>query len=391
MNGLMTRAFALPLVMAWALPGVAGAQDGAPAEAPAEAPDSAPDSAPDAAPDETTTPTVLHTPLPSAPAGEDVELRADVTGDWQLAELALRYRPVGGAWQTVPFERGRRGDWRAVVPARDVRAAGFEYFIESRDRSGLVRRHFASVAAPHPVRVEGQAEADTEVEQLARYRGHRAELRVEGSLVAYGAVPVDRIDGSDGIEGTTDRFSDRSWQGEAAFIWRPLTLLHDFRFGVGVMRAQWPTVDDAPIRDAAEPGINYGFGELNFELHRWFSMGGRLVLGATDQGFTIGVGAIGRLGDMAGTHFAARYEVIGDVGSRADLRLHWATVPRVPMALGIEFTDWPAGRRDAANLSFDVGVEIDDRWTATARVGTATRSGSIDGGWQGGLGVRCAF
>ncbi|MEZ4434101.1 MAG: hypothetical protein R3F65_16980 [bacterium] len=379
----MTRAFALPSLMALLLPAVAGAQDTPPA-APAEA-----ESEPAA--DDTTAPTVLHTPLPSAPAGRDVELRAEVTGDWRLAELALRYRRVGGPWQTVPFERGRRGDWRAVVPARDVRAVGFEYFIESRDRTGLVRRHFAGIDAPHPVRVEGQAAEDTEAEQLARYRGHRAELRVDAALVAYGTVAADGI-GDGSRDGITDRFSDRYWHGEAEFIWRPLTLLHDFRFGVGVMRAAWPTVDDSPIERGEEPGVNYGFGELNFELHRWFSLGGRLVLGATDQGFTIGFGAVGRLGDIAGTHLAASYEAIGDVGSRTDLRFHWTTVPRVPMAIGIEFTDWPAAAsRDAANLSFDLGVEIDDRWTATARIGTASRSGSLDGGVQGGLGVRCAF
>lgn len=330
-----------------------------------------------------TTPTVLHAPPPTAVAGQPLVIRADIDGDWMLAELALRYRPVGDAWQTAPFERSREGDWTASIPAEAVHSAGLDYFIESRGRDDIVRRHFASVEQPHPVRVEGMAEADTQREQLARYDGHRAQFRLDGTFAAYGAVPRGPEDD------TTDRYSDRYWLTEATFTYRPLTLLHDFRFGVGVMRAEWPTVDERSVSAAPEPGINYGFGEVNFELHRWFSLGGRLILGATDKGFTAGVGGVGRVGDIAGTHLAASYETVGDVGSRADLRFHWTTVPRVPMAIGIEFTDWPAtDSADAANLSYDVGVELDDAWTVTARIGTANRARSVEGGWQAGLGVR---
>lgn len=341
--------------------------------------------------DDATVPTVLHTPVLTAAAGEAMVIRAEVVGDWRLAELVVRYRPAGNEWQSVPLERSREGDWRASIPAVAVRAAGLDYSIESRDHLGVVRRHFASIEAPHPVRVEGMSEADTEVEQLARYRGHRARLRVDGSLVAYGTVQHETASPTGGAVAETDRFSDHYWRAEAEFVYRPLTILHDFRFGVGVMRAAWPAVDGEAIREAEEPGVNYGFGEINFELHRWFSVGGRLILGASDQGFTAGVGGIGRIGDMAGTHFAAMVEVIGDVGQRTDLRFHWDTVPRVPMALGIEFTDWPSEHSSAANLSFDLGVEVDAQWTVTARVGTANRAGSLTGGWQGGLGVLCDF
>lgn len=330
-----------------------------------------------------TTPTVLHAPPPTAAAGRPLVIRADVEGDWLIAELALRYRPVGGAWQTVAFERSRKGDWTVSIPGDAVHSAGLDYFIESRGRDDVVRQHFASVEQPHPVRVEGMAEADTQRDQLARYDGHRAQFRLDGTFAAYGAAP-------DGGEGDiTDRYSDRYWLAEATFTYRPLTVLHDFRFGVGVMRAEWPTIDEQSVSAAPEPGINYGFGEVNFELHRWFSVGGRLILGATDKGFTAGVGGVGRVGDMAGTHFAASYEGVGDVGSRADLRFHWTTVPRVPMAIGIEFTDWPATQSaDAANLSYDIGVELDDAWTVTARIGTANRARSVEGGWQAGLGAR---
>lgn len=329
-------------------------------------------------------PMVLHRPVASVWAGLPVVIEAVVQADWQVTEMAVHYREQGlEDWRSVPVQRARTGDWRAEIPGRDVNAAGLEYYIASRGVDGVERDHFATRAAPHPVRVSGDSPSDVQHDQLARYGGARSRVRVDGWMVAYGSVEQGRE--------TTDRFSDRLWQAEAEYIFRPLNLLHDMRFGFGLMRAEWPAVDDAPVSDADTPGLNYGYGEVNFELHRWFSAGGRLVLGASGLGFTAGVGAVARVGDMSGTHFEARWTTIGDIGAETALTFRWDTVPRFPMSLGIEFTDWPAGDADAANLIYEAGFELDARWTVNARVGSAGRSNSLDGGFQGGLGLMADF
>ncbi len=338
--------------------------------------------------DPTVVPTVLHTPISSAPAGRPLTLKARVVGDWQLAKLTVHYRaeretPAADEWRAAAIERSRDGDWQGRIPADAVDAVGLAYYIESEAVDGTVRRHFAGPEAPHPVRVRGRSPADVQRDQLARYAGARSRVRIDGWLVAYGAQPAG--------EGRTDRFSDRLWQAEAEYTFRPLTWLHDMRFGFGLMRGEWPAMDDAAVRDDDTPGLNYGYGEVNIELHRWFSVGGRLILGASGLGFTAGIGGVARIGDISGTHFEARLSTIGDIGSSTELRFRWDTVPRLPMALGIEFTDWPAGDADAANLVYDVGFEVVEGWTVNARVGSTGRSNSLDGGFQAGLGLMADF
>jgi hypothetical protein len=335
---------------------------------------------------------VIHAPVHRALAGKALKIKALVQGDWTLGPVVLRYRMVGEpAFKAVPFERTGK-HWFAKVPAREVRGAGLAYAIESTGPDGVVHRHFASTEVPHVIQVHGQSEEDRRARRLAAYDGHRSRLALRGEAFAYGAVL--HAPGVDGGPSETDRFSDQYWRTELEYTYRTLgDQLHDFRFGVGVLRGAWPEVNDVAISEADAPGINYGFGELNFELLYWLSVGGRLVLGASDQGFVAGLGGVVRLGPMGGTHLAVKVEGIGDVGTRTDLRLHWDTVPNMPMALGIELTDWPASddSGDAANLSYDVGYEFGTQWTLMARVGSAKRTASLNGGWQAGLGLLYDF
>ncbi len=339
--------------------------------------------------DDATPPQVLHAPRHAVTAGEPVEVRARIVKDWQLGPVRLRYRDAAGVWRDEPFTRS--GDlFVARIPGEHVRTGTLAYAIESTAPDGTLRHHFASVDAPHVIAIGSSAGLDREAVRLQRYDGKRNRVLARGELFAYGSRYVSAA----ASDLRTDRYSDQYWRGEVEFTRRVLgDHLHDFRFGIGVMRAEWPTVGDAPQYADDSPGINYGFGEMNFELDDWWQVGGRLLLGASAEGFVGGYGAVTRIGNAAGTHFSAQVDVIGDIGTRTDLRLHWDTVPRVPMALGIELTDWPSSERaaDAANLSYDVGYRFDGGLTVMARVGNAKRASSLDGGWQGGLSAAYAF
>ncbi len=377
-------------------------------------PVSTPDTAPEAAPDETSAaadsstaraPTtaqpaaakaperpavVFHTPLHRAPSGKPLRFQARVSRDWLLESVTLMVRvPHETAVRSFPLLRSRPSGFEATVPGALIRHGVLTYSIHSKGKDGVIRQHFASSAQPHPVTITGYSSVDTRDKRLARYGGHRSRFALRGDVVAYGSRPF-------GAEGTrSERYSDQYWRTEAEYTYRTLDVLHDFRFGIGVMRAQWPTdtagtalverYEDDTVPDT--PGVNYGFGEVNFELHRWFSAGARLILGATGEGFAAGLGAIARIGDLTSTHLSARIEGLQDVGVSTDLRLHWTTIPRFPMNLGTEYTNWPASLPKAANLSFGVGWEASDAFTIELKIGNAKRAGSFDAGLQGGLSV----
>ncbi|MCA9546825.1 MAG: hypothetical protein KC613_20610 [Myxococcales bacterium] len=337
--------------------------------------------------------TVLHAPRHHAVAGEALTVRARIGKDWSLGEVRLRYRSNDGPWASAPFTRSGN-TFEAVVPGHAVRTGQLAYTIESGE-GATARAHFASIEHPHIIAVASTAELDRELVRLARYHGKRGRILARGEVFAYGARLVDEggdFPGDPRNDGQTDRYSDRYWRTEVEYTYRTLgEFLHDFRFGIGLMRADWPTVDGESQYAGDSPGINYGFGEVNLEFTDWLVVGGRILLGASAEGFVGGVGAVGRLGNPGGTHFAAQVDFIGDIGTRTDLRLHWDTVPRVPMALGIELTNWPSDGRsaDAANLSFDLGYAFEGGLTLMGRVGSAKRSASLDGGFQ--LGMTAAY
>lgn len=336
-----------------------------------------------------TAPRVFHAPLVEAEAGRPLRIEVDVVGDWQLASLAVDARPVAEtAWQTFELRRTGAETFEAVLPAEVVRGPALAYAIVSIARDGTRRDHFATREAPHLVEVEGRTEAEEQHLEVARYGGHRSAVSVRSRYTAYGARPV-------AIEPdqATERFSDHYWRIDAEYVYRPLRLIHDFRFGAGVMRSSWPSAEGQPLRDGDAPGLNYGAAEINLELHRWFSTGARLIIGAGSEGFVGGGAGIVRIGDMAATHFAAEIEGITEIGYRADLRLHWTTVARFPMALGVEFTDWPASDESptATNLSYDLGWAVTDGAQVGLRVGAANRSASLNPGFEAGLSMRYGF
>ncbi|MGK0362167.1 MAG: hypothetical protein ACI9U2_004487, partial [Bradymonadia bacterium] len=273
-------------------------------------------------------------------------------------------------------------DYRANGPAKLTGGRTLGYAIVSTDRKGVERRHFAALDALHMVDLQGLGKSAKMRMQLARYGGNRNQVKVTTEYVSFGAYRSGNQN-SDAVD--VDKGSD-AWQHYTAeWTYRPLTWLHDIRVRAGYMRASAIKVDGQRVIRGDAPGVNYGSAEANVELHRWFSIGARFVLGANEEGFVTGIGFIGRVGDMAKTHLAVDYEAIQDVGARTDLRLHWTTLPRVPMALGVTFTDWPDARADTANLlTYDLGLRVGDSALVGLRVGAANRPESLNTGYSAG-------
>jgi hypothetical protein len=336
--------------------------------------------------EEATEPRLLHTPRITQAAGQGLTVRLRPEGDWKLEDIALVARPLGGGpWARYPFARTAADEMEATVPGDQVQPPGLEYYIESTGTDGAKRAHFASAEVPHPVNVVGETDAVRQRVRLADYGGQRSVFRLGTGLTAFGRREADGDD-------STDRFSDRFWQLEADYLYRPLTTLYQFGFGFGLMRGQWPEADGERVVDGAAPGVNYGHADLEVLLHRFVAAGFRLDLGANAEGFVAGGGGSLRIGRLAGTHLATRYEYIADVGYTLDFRFHWDTVDRFPMALGVEFTDWPHPDSPTASiLSYDVAWRATDAWSVAVRAGVANRAASLDTGYMAGLSVNYGF
>jgi hypothetical protein len=70
----------------------------------------------------------------------------------------------------------------------------------------------------------------------------------------------------------------------------------------------------------------------------------------------------------------------------------WDTVPEVPMALTIDLSQRPnESGPTGTRLLYDVGLETSESLTLDARLGYASRSGGVDGGFVAGLGAAYEF
>ena len=279
----------------------------------------------------------LHVPPISAQAGEPIRLRGALSAHWRVKRL-FAVVTLKGRSKEIDFITSRQSGMVATIPGEWVER-GLAYAVLSLDEVGVTRSHFASREDPHPISLVGYSQTVTQKRQLARFGGQRSQFTIAAQALRYGRRYQDPND-LGGDFPITDAGSDNLWKTPSVSL-SPSTCCMTSASGLASCAVNPATVNQTPIHADDAPGVNYGYSEINLELHRWFSVGGRLILGANTVGFTMGGAGIARIGDIAGTHASAELETIGNVGSRTDLRFTWVTVPNMPMALGIEFTDWP--------------------------------------------------
>lgn len=330
---------------------------------------------------------VHHTTPASVAGGKRAVLRIAIDRDHELDTIWASVRPIGDEGFTqIPFKRAADDHFSAILPASMVQPPGLEYYIASKALAGGERAHFASAASPAALLVTGPTEETRVRDRLAAHDGNRSSFQLRGEATVYGRRLSDQ-------GAPTDEFTDTLWLTEAEYHYRFLKTLYDIRFGVGLLRSAHPTVDGAAIVAGPDPGLNYGWSEVNLALHDNFSVGARLTLGASEDGFAAGVGGLLRIGPMAETHLEIGGELLQDVGNRGWLAFRWTTVPRVPMGFAIEVTERPNGELSppGTRLIYDAGVQLTDGFQITGRIGYAARSEALEGGFVGGLGAVYEF
>jgi hypothetical protein len=262
-GGVASDAAAQPVALPEPEPGAEPAPSSAPAAEPSPA-----QAEPGATGEAGRPPTVFHVPLSSHEADELLEVTATVAEAWQLQQLDLAYRRLDReGWLRVPFQQTTTGDFVAVIPALDVAAPAIEYYIESLDREGRTRRHFASPERPHRVEVVGMTSEQEESTEEQRFLGrHRFAVRTDWSSFGDRSHIGWVRDPSAYGEAETKERTDDYWQLHADYSYRLLGIVQAIHFGFGVLRGNAPGLEyryqqdpeNIPSRERA-PGFNYGW------------------------------------------------------------------------------------------------------------------------------------
>lgn len=326
-------------------------------------------------------PKVLHVPAPEAPVSKAMILSAKIVAAWHFAKATVYYRRVGTReYKAATLERSSTGGYAATIPANQVNPPGVEYYIASKDRQGKERQHFAGPENPHQVVVRGKAETQKFRNYLARHKGNHSRARVSFTYIDFGK----RTNTAENAE-----YSDNYWQLELDYTYRILKIPYYIRLGYRRLRStsqgslREPRQDLDP--DQVDPGIDWGFAELDFRFHDLIGLKTKLILGATREGFAIGGGAELRIGYDPGTNVSAVFEGAQDLGWTSYLRLAWDTVPGFPMGASVGVTNYPGNGDLAVQLLFDVEMRLLEPVTIAVRTGYQARDyrvgGLAIGGW----------
>lgn len=130
---------------------------------------------------------------------------------------------------------------------------------------------------------------------------------------------------------------------------------------------------------APDVGVDYGFAEVEIAPIEWFGLSGQLQLGAATSGFVVGTEWTLRLGFDPGTHVLIQAGTMEEVGSRAQLTLAWATVPRLPMHAALEITTWPTDGVPAVRGWYGLAVPVGRHADFEVLAGYESRSAALGG------------
>lgn len=102
------------------------------------------------------TPTIDHTPISTAPPGEDLTVEASVMDNTdQVSLVQLFYRDAGGNPAYTTLEMQEEGDvYAATIPGAEVTEQGLEYYIRATDNFGVSTTE-PEEAPDEPIEVEG--------------------------------------------------------------------------------------------------------------------------------------------------------------------------------------------------------------------------------------------
>ena len=328
---------------------------------------------------------IHHTPLSSAPASEAITIEVTIDAPHLLRGAGIVYR-TGDEWFYVKLLRTDTA-YAATIPAQHVKAPGIGYAIEVEYLDGHREAAFATRADLHPVIVIPDIAETREAALLERYEGRRSLVSASGEFVRFGddvlrAIPcgAKQTACDQGALYKPD-VNDQYWRVEASYTYRPLHVVTQFGFRVGVMRGTRPIYTDAPTEyteKAYEVGVNYAGAEVRFRAASILHFDLSALGSVTEVGFSMGAGAAVMLGDPLGTRFTLGWQTIGVTaqtyfGTRVYARLDLPVTQRFALGPSIEVTDMPHAENFGVRLLTDATIGIGKGFALGLRGGYQAR------------------
>lgn len=320
---------------------------------------------------------VRHIAPAEAEAGVAVELTVEATAE--TPQLIVHVRRSGSDHFTaIELVRRDADTWVAVIPGTQIVTPGVEYYMDA-GRAPV----FATPQWPHRIAVRVAKDDSRRQRDLARSNYRRSRIAAVGEYVDFGTHSRDRVE-----------LADRYYRVDADFTYRlwayPIETLR-----VGYTRligdADSTMCSPAPCTDQAGFKVG-GWFEVGLGIVEGIHVDGRATVMATRDGFGAGARGELRVGERDSNHVALGGEYLQHVGSSGWVRLAFASLPRLPMAMTVEATRLPAS--DAVTtgirLYYDLARELVPGFRVGARVGYAARVQQI-GGVNLGLGLSADF
>lgn len=287
-----------------------------------------------------------------------------------VAVAASRLQPIRAAdvyyraletptYKKKPMQRDGDAYLRAELGAKELSPPGVEYFIEAVDQKGDTYKVSGTQKIPLKVAVE------TPPGQILVERRNRSKVSLLYEYVNFRA--------GEGREGPTE---DNFQRFEADFLYRIMTILYSIRVGCGVYTGQGGKID---VPDAKTVGFNYGYTELEFRFHEYFSMMGRVILGLNRPPGQEAAGLAGgfegkiRIGKEMGTNLVMGAAILEDIGSLGLIELTWDVVRYFPMTGRVEVTTQPVQEDIGVRIMYQIGLSALDWFHPTLNVGVALR------------------
>jgi len=345
---------------------------------------------------ETPTPRVHHGAIASAPPGEKLAVEATFEHPELIRNAVLVYQTTLNEVRAVPFQRSGEQGYLAVIPAEALRAPGIGYTIEVEQTNGKRFSAFATRADMHRVSVIEERMDAAERASLARLGGRRSVLTAGGEYVGFGttraSTPIpcgpNQPDCNEGDLIVPEQ-DESYYRAEVGYTYRPLRLVSEFGFRLGIVRGQSLVRLDVYDAERYKVGLNFGAARIRFRIFENWHAEAELLTSITEIGFSVGLGASTLIGDPYGSKIILGFETLGlgdsaPFGTRFYSRIDMVAGERLLVSPIVEVTDMPNADSFGVRLLGELSINLVRGFSLQLRGGYQARRSTSGGPGFGG-------
>ncbi len=306
---------------------------------------------------------------------EVLEFNVAVIDREYVQDVRLLVRRLGQpSFRTVPMERVGDYNWRVVLGEQWMKEGILEFFTE------IVRTNSQLQTIGGNSRNTRTVSIETPPQEAADSTGRSRAT----TLVEF-------------VDFKSGRGDDQYLRFESSYRYQISPgFIHAFTTGVGVFSGEGGTVDGIAAGRTRQRSVNFGFAQLELQLHPYFSVSGRLMAGnhhQTDDGrarAVLGGRVVARIGEAEGTRLELGGALTEDVGNEAWTELTIDVIEDWPISAAVVVTNLPVGGDLGVSATVGLGYQVTDWLSLSARTGWNARTINHYG-FTGGLGAELTW